>query len=86
MATSPNQRLSPTQSLDLGAVRAAYADGSLTPAALIDGIVARAASFADRNVWIHRLSREHDDGAGCAESSTRRRRANRFRCSAFRSR
>jgi allophanate hydrolase len=41
--------------LDIATLRAAYLDGSLTPAALVDEIIARTASDPN-NVWIHRLS------------------------------
>ncbi len=45
-------------SLDLTTLRAAYADGTLTPTALVDDILARLAAYADAAVWIHRLSRD----------------------------
>ncbi len=45
-------------SLDLAALRAAYADGSLTPTALVDELLRRIATHADPAVWIRLLSRD----------------------------
>ena len=44
-------------SLDIAGLRAAYASGRLTPAALIEEIIGRTAADPNR-VWIHRLSNE----------------------------
>ncbi|MEO8602615.1 MAG: allophanate hydrolase [bacterium] len=44
-------------SLDLLSLRAAYRDGSLRPADVIDGVLARSAARGDDHVWIHRLGR-----------------------------
>ena len=44
-------------SLDLGALRARYAAGSLTPTALVEGICARIAARGDDKVWIHLVPR-----------------------------
>lgn len=41
--------------LSLAALRRAYADGSTTPADVLDGIGERDAAHLHRNVWIHRL-------------------------------
>lgn len=45
-------------SLDLHTLRANYAAGTLTPAALVEEICRRIDAHADPAVWIHRLSRE----------------------------
>jgi len=45
-------------SLDLAALRAAYAAGSLTPTQLVDEILRRIAAQADPATWIHLLSRD----------------------------
>ena len=44
-------------SLDLAALRAAYAAGALTPTALVGDLVARLDAHGDPAVWIYRLSR-----------------------------
>jgi len=46
------------RSLDLAALRAAYAGGALTPIALVEEILARLAAHDDPAIWIHRLSRD----------------------------
>lgn len=38
--------------LNIQALRQAYADGELTPQAVVEQIVARSAAFADHNIWI----------------------------------
>lgn len=45
-------------SLDLTALRASYAAGTLTPTAFIEEICRRLEAYADPAVWIHRLSRD----------------------------
>lgn len=45
-------------SLDLAALRAAYAGGGLTPTRLVEELSARIDAYGDAAVWIHRLSRE----------------------------
>jgi allophanate hydrolase len=50
--------MAPALSLDLASLRAAYANGSLTPTRLVDEIVARIAAHNDRAVWIHLLGRD----------------------------
>ena len=45
-------------SLDLGALRTAYASSQLTPTALVDEILRRINAHADPETWIHLLSRE----------------------------
>ena len=46
------------RSLDLTALRTAYAAGTLTPSALIDELLARLDICDDAAIWIHRLSRD----------------------------
>ena len=50
--------MTPPRSLDLTALRSAYAAGTLTPTGLIEEISRRIDAHADPAVWIHRLSRE----------------------------
>ncbi|MFN2348598.1 MAG: allophanate hydrolase, partial [Thioalkalivibrio sp.] len=45
-------------SLDIDSLHRAYRDGSLTPADLIDEVLARVAAQPDRNEWIHVLDRD----------------------------
>jgi len=45
-------------SLDLSALRASYAAGTLTPTALVEEIYRRLEAHADPAIWIHRLSRD----------------------------
>jgi len=42
--------------MTITALQAAYAEGSLTPAALMADIRSRAVEYEDRNIWIHLLS------------------------------
>lgn len=44
--------------LDLPTLRAAYRAGELTPRALIRSLLARAADYQDRNIWIHLASED----------------------------
>ena len=44
--------------LDLASLRSAYADGTLTPSALVDEIWQRLEAYGDSAVWIHRLTRD----------------------------
>jgi allophanate hydrolase len=44
--------------IDLPSLRAVYAQGDLTPAALVDEIWRRCEAQGDQAVWIHRLSRD----------------------------
>ena len=39
-------------------LKTAYANGELTPAALMADIRQRSAEYTDRNIWIHLLSEE----------------------------
>ena len=43
--------------LSLSSLKAAYASGELTPAAVIDNILARATEYEGYNIWITRLTR-----------------------------
>ncbi len=52
---APPRGLAPNDSLDLAALAARYAEGSLTPTQLVDGVLARIAQRGDDKVWIHRL-------------------------------
>lgn len=45
-----------TNNLTIAALRVAYREGNLTPAAVMAQIRERAANYADRNIWIHLLS------------------------------
>lgn len=45
-------------SLDLAALRSAYAAGTLTPSSLVEEICRRVDAYDDPAVWVHRLSRE----------------------------
>ena len=44
--------------LSLSSLKAAYASGELTPAAVIDNILARATEYEGYNIWITRLTRD----------------------------
>nr|WP_042445413.1 allophanate hydrolase [Azospirillum sp. B510] len=47
-----------TNTLEIAALSAAYADGSLTPEAVLDEVYARIAAHGERPVWIHLVPRE----------------------------
>ncbi len=50
--------LAPTDSLDIVALRACYAAGKLTPAAVVEGVLERIAARGDDKVWIHLVPAE----------------------------
>ena len=44
--------------MTIRALQAAYAEGSITPAQVMESIRQRATEYEDRNIWVHLLSAE----------------------------